>query len=228
MNPVLILTRNNLELTKRCVESVFKQRIGNVSIHVLDNGSEDGTAEWSKEVGILMERMPFNYGVSCGWNIGLKHLFNDGAEHVLVIGQDTILPEWFYAELLSYEVPFVTGVGVDDMKAINKPAERMELTPNPDYSAFLISRHAWYAIGPFNDKFFNYCGDCDHHLRGHGLGVGMWKANVPYYHERSSTLRNASPQEQAVLNAQAEADRGQFRRIYGCVPGDSNYPLLFR
>jgi GT2 family glycosyltransferase len=226
MHPVLMLTRNNLELTKRAVESIYQQRIKS-SAWIIDNGSKDGTVEWAEEAGILLDCSPFNTGVSVGWNHGLNKLFGDhGYEHVLVVGNDTVLPEYLYAALLSYDVPFVTGVAVDQMPSSEVP-ERMPLTENPDFSCFLIRSSAWAKIGPFNERFMHYCGDTDMHVRAHRLGIPLYKANVPYLHFRSSTLNNASPQDRAVIQAQAEADRGQFRAMYGCVPGDAEYEKLF-
>jgi GT2 family glycosyltransferase len=227
LHPVLILTRNNLALTKGAVQSVIEQSIFPTYLYFFDNGSTDGTREWIEGTWTLFAEGE-NAGVSHGWNVLLDHVFGEGYEHALVINNDVILPEWFYAELLSYNEPFVTGIAVDDMEAIKHPAERMPLTPNPDFSAFLIRREAWEKIGPFNEKMMLYAGDADYHVRGHRLGVGMWKANVPYYHERSSTMNNASPRDRAVIQAQAEADRGQFRALYGVIPGEKGYDELFR
>ena len=229
VNPCLILTRNNLELTKKAVESVYAQRLSHVEPWIVENGSNDGTREWAIENGIILHAAPYNLGVSVGWNCGLSTLFDKWKrEHVLCIGNDTILPEWFYQELLSYDVPFVTGIAVDDMEAIRRPAQRMPLTPNPDYSAFLIKKEAWDKIGPFDERLVSYCGDCDHHLRGHRLGIGMWKANVPYFHLRSSTLNNASPRDRRVIQAQADADRARFMAMYGVIPGEPGYEELFK
>ena len=230
MHPVLILTRNNLELTKRAIESFFSQRLRNVSLWVHDNASTDGTREWLQMSEINTYFAETNEGVSGPWNRGLRFFFESCRtpyEHVCVINNDVFLPEWFLGELISYDVPFVTGVAVDDMEAIRKPAERMPLSPNPDFSAFLIRREAWEKIGPFNERFYSYSGDQDYHVRGHRLGVGMWKANVPYFHQRSSTLNNASPQEQAVIRAQADADRATFKAIYGVSAGGPEYEKLF-
>lgn len=226
MIPVLILTHNNLELTKRAVESVYKQRVSAAPC-VFDNGSIDGTREWISDMGICLGSVPFNAGVSFGWNKGLNMLFwEKNFDKALVIGSDTVLPEWFLGSLFSYDVPFVTGVAVDKMP-VEYPA-RMPLSENPDFSAFLIERTLWEDVGPFNERLVNYCGDCDMHVRAHQMGIPLWQANVPFYHERSSTMNKAPEQERAVLHAQAEADRGTFKAIYGCIPGDAKYAELFK
>jgi GT2 family glycosyltransferase len=222
---VLTLTHNNLALTKRCLASVRHQDIP-TRILVLDNGSTDGTREWGREE-MPEDFISFdsNRGVSVGWNAGLSILFALHDE-VLVIGNDTVLPDGFYTTLLSYHVPFVTGIAVDNMQQAAQPPVRV-LTPNPDFSAFLIRRYCWTAIGPFDESMKHYCSDCDMHVRAHRMGVPLMKSSTPFYHERSSTLRLAPPEERAEIEAQANMDRAVFYQKYGCLPGSERYKTLF-
>lgn len=231
MNPVLLLTHNNLALTKRCVESVHGQDIGDIFLMLVDNGSTDGTEDWiiekeypGKGVGHCAGT---NLGVSAGWNYGLRYLFQYCSDHVLCVGNDTMIPPSFYRTLLSVDIPFVTGVSVDSSEQAFQPPVIIPLTPNPDFSAFLIRREAWEKIGPFDQRMVSWASDCDYHLRGHRLGVPMMKASVPFYHERSSTLNLAPPQEQAELLAQADRDRKMFEKLHGVVPGTPEYMRLF-
>jgi GT2 family glycosyltransferase len=229
MNPVLILTHNNLELTKRCIASVQRQDIP-AEIAVVDNKSSDGTQSW------LMANLPnsritfffYNAGVSQGWNEGLRALFEiDQARHVLVLNNDTILPPWFYRELLAYKVSFVTGLAQDNLDEIATPKPPVALHPHPDFSAFLIRREAWETVGPFDERMKLYASDCDWHCRAHRKGLQLWKANTSYYHERSSTLRLASDQERQEILETANRDRAFFRSLYGCIPGEPQYSQLF-
>jgi GT2 family glycosyltransferase len=226
VNPVLILTHNNLELTKRCVESVRGQDIDAFPFF-FDNGSSDGTKDWIKQSTCGFISCSHNEGVSAGWNAGLERLFHDGAQHVLCIGNDTMIPPSFYRTLLSVVFPFVTGVAVDNMEQAFQPPCVFPLSDNPDFSAFLIRREAWEKIGPFDQRMVNYCGDCDYHIRGHRLKVGMVKSSTPFYHERSSTTNLAPPEEQARLHWQANLDRAMFFKIHGCIPGTPEYEALF-
>jgi GT2 family glycosyltransferase len=225
VNPVLLLTRNNLSLTKRCIESVRQQDIP-VAIGVIDNGSRDGTCEWlSDQPDIQAAYFGSNKGVSHGWNVGLGMVFL-AHEHCLVIGNDTVLGPWTYSALLSANVPFVTGVDVG-MDPLPEKPDVLPLAPHPDFSCFLIRRSCWEAIGPFSEAMVNYCGDTDYHVRAHRLGIPLWKASVPYNHERSSTMNRALPDEQKALHAQAARDREVFRTLYGCLPGSKEYEQLF-
>lgn len=228
MNPVLILTHNCLELTKKCVESVRQQDVP-TSFFIFDNGSTDGTSEWISAEGFTGMLHPENEGVSAGWNVGLEFLFEDGVtNHVLVVNNDTVLPPWFYRELLSYEVPFVTGTSVNTMEQIAAPKSRKELVESPDFSAFVIRREAWEKVGPFDERMKHYASDNDWHIRAHRAGIRLWNAGIAFYHERSSTLKNASPKDKRQIELQSDADSEVFHSIYGCYTSEPAYANLFK
>lgn len=216
-HPVLTLTHNGLNLTKLALESVYQQGV-EAKAFVIDNGSTDGTVEWADERKVLLCRYLDNHGVSAGWNLGLNILLSE-YEHCLVIGNDTILPHWLYRDLLSYELPFVTGLAVNNMELIKTPAPMEPLQPAPDFSCFLIRREAWSKIGQFDEGMKFYASDVDYHIRGARLGIPMMKANVPYYHEGSSTLRYAPQQERAEIEHQADLDRAFFEGKWGFKVG---------
>lgn len=226
MNPVLILTHNCLEMTKTAVESVFGQDI-ETELCVVDNGSSDGTPQWFASVPYyFMHRNDGNEGVSAGWNYGLNYLFQS-ADHVLVINNDVVLPPWFYTELLSYDAPFVTGVSVDKMEQIATRPIRQPLVGHPDFSAFLIHRNAWEHVGEFDESMRMYASDCDYHVRAYQKGMQLYAANVPFYHERSSTLRLSTPEERAKIESQAGKDREAFLRKWGFAVGSPEYCKVF-
>ena len=242
MNPVLILTHNCLELTKKCVESVLTQDV-DTRILLWDNASTDGTTEWMKTVirngfgedhsttrvnDIWGHFSQSNLGVSHGWNWGLGYFFDSGAEHVLVANNDTILPPWCYSSLLSYDVPFITGVSVNDLRLLDDPPRvRHTPTTGPDFSCFLIRRDAWEKIGAFEESMVHYCGDLDYDVRAHRAGLKLLNSHVPFYHERSSTLKLASPRDRREIELQADADREVFREKWGAPALSGNYEALF-
>lgn len=243
MNSVLILSYNGLPLLKKCVESVRKQDIP-TDIFILDNGSSDGTDSWLDDMLGTVGSCSFNEnkGVSSGWNMGLSMLLEEDLDnHCLVLNQDAVLPPYFYRDLLAYNVPFVTGFPVATMDDLEPQAPRAQsgLSPHPCFSAFLIKRECWEKIGPFREEkfdddgkrkmvgFWSWANDCDYHARAHRLGIEMWKSEVPFYHESSSTIRNASDEDRQWLNEQANMDRAVFHSIYNCLPGQKEYEALF-
>jgi len=162
-----------------------------VRIQIIDNGSTDGTAEWTKPPGVspVIYRNN-NLGVSKGWNDGLADLFaSPFCEHVLVAGNDTVLGPWTYSALLSYNVPFVSGSscrqhGPD--RQIRPSAG--ELVPHPDFSCFLVKKEVWEKVGPFDESMVSWASDCDFHYRALPLGIQLWKANVPSFTSEAGRL----------------------------------------
>ena len=223
MNPVLIVTRNCLELTQKCVASVRAQDIW-TEILIIDNASSDGTREWIVSEGLHLGMFEHNAGVSAAWNVGLTGAFTEH-DYCLVVNNDTELPPYFYHKLLTYDLPFVTGTSVDDPS--NHPEAWHQPAEYPDFSAFLIRRECWEKVGRFDERMKLYASDCDYAVRAHRAGIRMMNAGVPFQHKRSSTLNSASAEERAAIQAQADEDRRVFKSIYGCFPWEPGYAKLF-
>ena len=228
MNPVLILAHNGLELTKKCVESLFAQDVP-VEPWLFDNGSTDGSYEWMQTElpkGTPIVHNPYNLGVSFGWNYGIEKILECN-DHVFVINNDTAMPPWFCSTLLSYDGPFISGVSVGRMEDISSPPPRKELAPCPDFSAWLMRRECWDKVGRFDPSMVMYASDLDYHLRSHRLGVRLMNAGVPFYHERSSTLRLSSPKERRLIEMQADADRMTFYEKWRIQTWSPEYAAQF-
>jgi hypothetical protein len=71
-----------------------------------------------------------------------------------------------------------------------------------------------------------YASDCDYHVRANRLMVPLFKANVPFGHDRSATLKNAPKEEKKALEQQAYEDRERFKELWGCLPGTPEYAAL--
>jgi len=230
MIPVLILAHNCVEQTKRCVESVLKQDIP-TSVVLFDSGSTDETLKWAQNElpeGSPIIHVPENLGVSFGWNMGLNLLFkNEENERVLSLNNDTVLPSWFLSSLLSYDVPFITGVSVGTMEEIARQEPRKVLGTSPDFSAWLITRECWQKVGEFDESMVLYASDLDFAIRAHRAGIQLFNSGVGFYHERSSTLNSASPKERRTIEMRADADRLAFREKHGFDVWSPEYAAQF-
>jgi len=226
-NPALVLSHNCLELTKKCVDSLRKQDIP-VSIFIADNGSKDETVSYSQEQGIPCLTLLTNTGFSYGINIGLKWVFElTGSDHCLIPNNDTILPSYAYRELLAYDKIFLSGRETNALSDLDLPFKQGELGGGPQFSMFLIRREALEKIGWLDESMTSWASDCDYHLRAHRLGVELTSAPIPYYHERSSTINNASPKEKRAMEMQADADRLRFFEKWGIHTWSPEYAAQF-
>lgn len=242
MNPVIIPTLNCCLLTMKCIDSVMNQDIP-VDILVVDNGSTDENllaylrAMNGYEDGQRSFEAIFfgeNRGVSKAWNVGLASYFNTGlADHALVLNNDLEVPPQFYRLLLEQNELFITGVNVgtpngDPYWKHREPNPEMAYkSPHPDFSAFLIRRQCWELVGSFDENMVLYAQDCDYHVRMHQNRVWAGSINVEYYHYASGTVKQASDESMNSIVRQADLDRDEFKKKYGCEIGKPEYDRLF-
>jgi len=239
VNPVIIPTHNCYELTTKCINSVLDQDIP-VDLLVIDNGSTDERLRdyllRANLAGILecvfLQR---NEGVSKAWNIGLASVFNTGtANHALVLNNDLEIPPQYYRLLLETEENFISGVNIGtpngsrywEQGIIPKP-ERRHKIPHPDFSAFLITKFCWDHAGSFDENMVFYAQDCDYHVRMNREGIWAGSINLEYYHYASGTLKAATDEEKKEIAEQADRDRDEFTKKYGCRIGTADYDKLF-
>jgi GT2 family glycosyltransferase len=239
MNPVIIPTHNCYELTVSCIDSVLSQDIP-VQVLVLDNGSTDERlinylSKMNAVENIECLFFGYNAGVSKAWNIGLASVFNSGlAEHALVLNNDLEIPPQYYRLLLETGDHFVSGTNIGTPNGgrywhtgiVPKP-ERKYRIPHPDFSAFLIRKLCWDKVGSFDEDMVFYAQDCDYHVRMNREGIWAGSINLEYYHYASGTLKQATDEEKQQIAAQADCDRDQFTKKYGCRIGTAEYDKLF-
>lgn len=88
---IVILTYNNLEYTKVCLDSIKKYNINNnYEVIIIDNNSKDGTKEWLKEQkGIKCILNQDNKGFPAGCNQGIEIAEKDN--DIFLLNNDTVL-----------------------------------------------------------------------------------------------------------------------------------------
>src|SRR5690606_32507001 len=90
---IIILGFNQVEYTRKCVESIRKHTRQKYELILVDNGSKDGTETYFRSVpGAKVVRNAENLGVSRGWNQGMR--LADG-DYLLILNNDVIVgPGW--------------------------------------------------------------------------------------------------------------------------------------
>jgi len=91
---IIIPVRNQLALTRLCVDSIRKYtRPGSYELIIVDNGSTDGTAEWlERQPDVRAIRLADNAGFPAACNRGLAEARGD---NLLLLNNDTVVtPRW--------------------------------------------------------------------------------------------------------------------------------------
>jgi GT2 family glycosyltransferase len=94
---VVILNWNGAADTIACLDSISRQTSRDVQVLVVDNGSEDDSTDrikgWATDHHLAIELIEngANLGFAAGSNVGIRHALTAGADHVLLLNNDTVL-----------------------------------------------------------------------------------------------------------------------------------------
>ncbi len=103
----MILNWNGGQDTVDCLESLRRQTYRDLRLVVIDNGSSDDSVArikaWAegKEDVVVIENGA-NLGFAAGSNVGIRFALNAGADHVLLLNNDTIVEPEAVATLVSF------------------------------------------------------------------------------------------------------------------------------
>jgi GT2 family glycosyltransferase/Flp pilus assembly protein TadD len=106
LTSIVILTFNQIDYTKKCIESVFKHTKEHFELIVVDNGSSDGTLEYLQselrdhrpEIRIKILRNKHNLGFAAGNNQGIAAAKGD---YVLLLNNDVVVTRGWLQRLLA-------------------------------------------------------------------------------------------------------------------------------
>ncbi|MCW3074116.1 MAG: hypothetical protein JWP69_1185 [Flaviaesturariibacter sp.] len=142
----VIVTYNRMALLQECIAAVQAQNRTPDAIIVINNSSTDGTEQWLQTQRLTTITQP-NQGGAWGFHTGIKKAYDEGADWVWVMDDDTIpYPETL--EALLVPAAAITGAGFFSSKAVwtDGAPHAMNL---PEISAFVSGY-------PFN--YFDGCG----------------------------------------------------------------------
>lgn len=95
--PILMITHNRLEYTKKALASLLQA--DNVQVHIFDNASTDGTQKYLQSLPdkITMWFSTENHGIATAMNVFLKE--TKGVPVVGKVDNDTIIPKDFIEKM---------------------------------------------------------------------------------------------------------------------------------
>lgn len=100
---IIILTWNQRDLTLACLESLSHLDYSNHHIFIVDNGSQDATAETvrSRFPGVTVIENSENLGFAEGNNVGIRRALLEGAEYIMLLNNDTIVEPHMLSALIN-------------------------------------------------------------------------------------------------------------------------------
>ena len=226
---VIIISRNNLHLTKRAVASALAQTIP-CDVFVYDNASTDNTKEWLQSQSNIYSICCYEQFSLAGiWNKALRHAFRYHKQALVLNNDVEIRPDTYEWLSSFYYFGFTTGVSVRTSAELQYPDKQPDaISLHPDFSCFCITKETYELVGPFDSLYYPaFYEDNDYHVRMHRKGINAISIDLPFLHHGSQTIKLADPKEANRIKHYADKNKERFRRLYGCYPGTPAYDKLF-
>ncbi len=226
---VVVVTWNNVELSRRCVESVLHDSgWSNLEVIVVDNASSDATPEWLAE---LEEREPRarvvrnaeNRGFAAGCNQGLSLA---RGEFLVILNNDTVVgPGWIRTLLahlrrdpgIGLIGPVTNNIGneariatryttMEEMRAEVRAlaaanAGKSFEIPALAFFCVLMPRAVWTEVGPLDEQFgLGFFEDDDYCQRVLERGRRIVCAEDAFvHHELSASFKQVDEERRRAL-----------------------------
>jgi len=98
---ILILNWNGHYVLNDCIQSIIKSKYNNYSITIIDNGSNDNSAnKYNGYDNIKIISINNNLGFARGYNYAFKKLVDKKDDYYLLLNNDTILDSYTIANLI--------------------------------------------------------------------------------------------------------------------------------
>jgi GT2 family glycosyltransferase len=219
---VVIVNWQRPQDTIHCVRSVMDSDYSDIHIIVVDNGSDDGSADKIKEAfpGINLISLPDNLGFTGGYNQGIVHAMKESAPYIFLINNDTVIEIGTIRLLVnsSWDVAVPKITYFDDQNLIwaagarwrnfppaikmigyQKPDGNKFNNPVPlDYTtgcALMIKKKVLAVVNGFDPQYVNYMEDYDFSYRVRDSGFSMgYVPEARVLHKVSQSLGLSSPQ----------------------------------
>lgn len=145
---IVIISYNNKELTKACMESIRKNNLADTyQIIVVDNGSSDESVSWlAKQEDIILIKNEENKGFPYACNQGIAAAEKDA--DIFLLNNDTIVPRdalfWLRMGLYSDENVGATGSVSNNVVNYQQVPQQLETV------------EAWLAFAEQNNVYMEY------------------------------------------------------------------------
>lgn len=191
---IAVIAFNNLHLTKRCMEAVFRSE-GRFEVIFVNNGSTDGTADYlsslGTQVGVITNET--NRGVGESYNQAIQYAH---APYFVTLNNDMEIlePDWLSKMRQKFiDDPKMAIVGFEgtcqslDEQGFGHPGTVLDYVEG---SCMMIRTNLARRYGLFDPAYrFGYCEDSDLSLRMRKRGYHIARVPINHRHEQGATSR---------------------------------------
>lgn len=229
---ISLLCYNRLDLTKRCLASILAHTPKPYTLHITDNGSNDGTVEWLNSIPTAPCQLHLN-----STNLGYKDPHNavfalanqQGATHLAILNNDMDLGyNWWPTALAAFQAnPRLALVGNSlgscsrlEPTFHGRPAAAHEPPEYVEGSMLIVNVGLVAPLAPtlFSPHLqFIYGEDSDLSLRVREQGLDIAVLNLNSRHQGSATIHSLDQATRNKINACQVANHRYLRhrwRVY--------------
>jgi GT2 family glycosyltransferase len=200
---VVTVNWNRCQDTQECLRSLERQTYPPMGIILVDNGSDDGSAELIGRnfPGVKLIRLESNRGFAGGFNRGIEAALALGAVQVLILNNDTVADSRMVEKLMEYgrqragivvpkifyydEPDRIWSVGakrqfftleMTDKATGQVDRGQWDMVQERDYvtgCALLVHREVLEKVGLFDERYFAYYEDLDFSFRVKNAGYPL-------------------------------------------------------
>ena len=219
---IIIPVYNQIDYTRQCLESLYRNTPVAARVTVIDNGSTDETGTYLSSLrGVRVIRNEQNRGCAAAWNLGVQ---SSAGDWILLLNNDVVLtPRWLEGLLnaavengldivspalregpLNYELEEYAQEFVDT----TGKATRLGAAHGV---CFLVRRRVFAAVGLFDENFrFGQFEDADFFQRARRAGFALGATGRSFVHHFGSVTQDYVRQ-QMPLEAYEDWNRDYYR-----------------
>ncbi|MDY6878311.1 MAG: glycosyltransferase family 2 protein [Chloroflexota bacterium] len=199
---IIILNHNGKNHLEYCLPSVLATEYQNYRIVLLDNGSTDGSVEYTREnfSQVTVVQNDQNLGWAGGNNVGICHALDHGADYIVLQNNDTkVDSRWLDGAVQVCEAnprigivgfrmlqEYIQGEDPDEerFKELSAAWEKLEYEPADHVTgaALFVRADVFRDVGLIDEAYFAYSEEDDLEKRAVRAGYQMVRINVPLWH----------------------------------------------
>jgi GT2 family glycosyltransferase len=203
---IVVLSYNQTEASLACLESIQCQTCTDFDVLVIDNASSENSAEKIAIAfpDIRMQALRQNLGWAGGNNVGIKRSLSEGCEWVMLLNNDTVLPENTVSDLYNHLNTLEPSILTPSIRYLYEPSE-MQLNPSTGVYSFhpayvgeqpaiyradlklweldfvygacmIVHRQVFETVGLMEERFFLQMEETDFYLRAKNKGFKTYCA----------------------------------------------------